>query len=153
MAQKDLRTLIRLHKWALDDKQRKLGQLLRFEAALYNRKDLIARQYAEEERVANENQTAALTFGAYVEWYIAERDRVIQAIEENKLEILKVRDEIFDAFQELKTFEITQENRDKREKEELERKMGAVLDEIGLNLYRRKKSEEAELQKNPASSS
>lgn len=141
MAGKDLKTLIRLHKWDLEDKQRKLGQLLRFEAALYNRKDLIRRQYEEEERVANENQVAALTFGAYVEWYIAERDRVNRAIVENEAEILKVRDEILEAFQELKTFEITQENRHKREMAELERKMNAVLDEIGLNLYRRKQEE------------
>ncbi len=141
MAGKDLKTLIRLHKWDLEDKQRKLGQLLRFEAALYNRKDLIRRQYEEEERVANENQVAALTFGAYVEWYIAERDRVNRAIAENEAEILKVRDEILEAFQELKTFEITQENRHKREMAELERKMNAVLDEIGLNLYRRKQEE------------
>lgn len=141
MAGKDLKTLIRLHKWDLEDKQRKLGQLLRFEAALYNRKDLIRRQYEEEERVANENQVAALTFGAYVEWYIAERDRVNRTIAENEAEILKVRDEILEAFQELKTFEITQENRHKREMAELERKMNAVLDEIGLNLYRRKQEE------------
>ena len=54
-----------------------------------------------------------------------------------------MRDEIREAYQELKTFEITQENREKREAAELERKNNAVLDEIGLTLYRRKQEEDA----------
>ena len=55
-----------------------------------------------------------------------------------------MRDEIREAYQELKTFEITQENREKREAAELERKNNAVLDEIGLTLYRRRQEENAE---------
>ena len=55
-----------------------------------------------------------------------------------------MRDEIREAYQELKTFEITQENREKREAAELERKNNAVLDEIGLTLYRRKQDEDAQ---------
>lgn len=140
MAGHDLKTLIRLHKWTLDEIQRKLGNLLRFEAALMNRKELLKRQYDEEERIAGDNQIAALTFGAYVDWYVKEKERVEQALEDNRREILKVRDELLEAFQELKTFEISQENREQREKEELERKMNRVLDEIGLNLYRRNKA-------------
>lgn len=140
MAGHDLKTLIRLHKWTLDEIQRKLGNLLRFESALLNRKELLKRQYDEEERIAGDNQIAALTFGAYVDWYVKEKERVEQALEDNRREILKVRDELLEAFQELKTFEISQENRERREKEELERKMNRVLDEIGLNLYRRKKA-------------
>lgn len=144
MAKNDLKALIRLHKWELDEIQRKLGNLLRFEEALIKRKELIRRQYEEEERTANENQIAALTFGAYVDWYVQEKEKVEQAIEETRQEILRVRDELLEAFQELKTIEISQENREKREKEELERKMGIILDEIGLNLHRRKQEEQGE---------
>ena len=34
MAKNDLKNLIRLHKWQLDEKRKELGQHLRFEAAL-----------------------------------------------------------------------------------------------------------------------
>lgn len=141
MPKNELKTLIRVHKWELDEKQRKLGNLLRFEQALINRKALLARRFIEEELAANESPVAAVTFGAYVDWHVEETKRVERALEDNRQEILMMRDEIMEAYQELKTLEITQENREKRELAELERKMNAILDEIGLMLYRRKKEE------------
>ena len=144
MAGKDLKTLIRIHKFELDERQRKLGNLLRFEQALENRKILLAKRFIEEESAANESPIAALTFGAYVDWHVEENKRVDTALKETREEISFMRDEIMEAYQELKTLEISQENREKRELAELERKTNAMLDEIGLTLHRRKKTEEAE---------
>ena len=147
MAGKDLKTLIRVHKFELDEKQRQLGNLLRFEQALQNRKILLAQRFVEEEQAANSSPVAALTFGAYVDWHVEENKRVDRALEENRQEILLMRDEIIEAYQELKTLEITQENRDKRELAELERKTNAMLDEIGLTLHRRRQEQEKEEEK------
>ena len=144
MAGKDLKTLIRVHKFELDEKQRQLGNLLRFEQALQNRKILLAKRFIEEEQAANSSPVAAITFGAYVDWHIEENRRVDRALEENRHEILLMRDEIIEAYQELKTLEITQDNRDKRELAELERKTNAMLDEIGLTLHRRRQEQEKE---------
>lgn len=144
MAKNDLRTLIRLHKWQLDEKRKELGQHLRFEAALIKRKELLVRRYAEEEAVSKDDFTAAQTFGLFVDWYIKEQRAADAALEEVRAQILRVRDEIYEAFRTLKTYEITQDNRDKREKAELERKMSQVLDEIGLTLNRRLKLENAQ---------
>ena len=143
MAKNDLKTLIRVHQFELDEKRRQLGNLLRFEQSLENRKILLAKRFKEEEEAAKSDQTAALTFGAYVDWHIDEIKRVERALVDARQEIALMRDEIREAYQELKTFEITQENREKREAAELERKNNAVLDEIGLTLYRRKQEEDA----------
>lgn len=143
MAKNDLKTLIRVHQFELDEKRRQLGNLLRFEQSLENRKILLAKRFKEEEEAAKSDQTAALTFGAYVDWHIDETKRVERALVDARQEIALMRDEIREAYQELKTFEITQENREKREAAELERKNNAVLDEIGLTLYRRKQEEDA----------
>ncbi len=143
MAKNELKTLIRVHKFELDEKQRKLGALLRFEQALLNRKVLLAERFKQEEEAANVSPVAALTFGAYVDWHVEENKRVDRALEDNRQEIILMREEIMEAYQELKTLEITQENREKRELAELERKMNAILDEIGLTLYRRRKTEES----------
>lgn len=144
MAAKSLKPLIRVRKFELDEKQRQLGNLLRFEQSLQNRKILLAKRFKEEEQAANDNQVAALTFGAYVDWHVAENRRVDKALEDNRMEILLMRDEIIEAYQELKTLEITQENREKRELAEIERKVNAMLDEIGLTLHRRRQEQEAE---------
>lgn len=143
MAKNELKTLIRVHKFELDEKQRKLGALLRFEQALLNRKVLLAERFKQEEEAANVSPVAALTFGAYVDWHVEENKRVDRALEDNRQEIILMREEIMEAYQELKTLEITQENREKRELAELERKMNSILDEIGLTLYRRRKTEES----------
>ena len=66
MAKNDLKTLIRVHQFELDEKRRQLGNLLRFEQSLENRKILLAKRFKEEEEAAKNDQTAALTFGAYV---------------------------------------------------------------------------------------
>lgn len=150
MARNELKTLIRVHKFELDEKQRKLGNLLRFEQALLNRKVLLAERFRQEEEAANISPVAALTFGAYVDWHVEENKRVDRALEENRQEIILMREEIMEAYQELKTLEITQENREKRELAELERKINAVLDEIGLTLYRRKQLQNEEEQDNSA---
>ena len=144
MAKNELKTLIRVHKFELYDRQRKLGNLLRFEQSLENRKILLAERFRQEEAAANESPAAALTFGAYVDWHVDENRRVDRALADVRQEILDMREEIRAAYQELKTLEITQENRDKREAAEEERKNNAVLDEIGLTLYRRNKRAESE---------
>ena len=48
MAKNELKTLIRVHKFELDEKQRKLGNLLRFEQSLLNRKVLLANRFKQE---------------------------------------------------------------------------------------------------------
>ena len=139
MAKNELKTLIRVHKFELDERQRKLGNLLRFEQSLENRKILLAERFRQEEAAANESPV-----GAYVDWHVDENRRVDRALADVRQEILDMREEIRAAYQELKTLEITQENRDKREAAEEERKNNAVLDEIGLTLYRRNKRAESE---------
>ena len=144
MAKSSLKTLIRLHRFLLDEKRKELGRHLRFEAALIKRKELLRTRYLEEEAVANTNPVAAVTFGQFVDWYISEQKTADSALQAVRVQIEKARDEIMEAFQTLKTYEITQDNREKREKAELERKMGLILDEIGLVLNRRRKEQDSE---------
>ncbi|MCQ2913879.1 MAG: hypothetical protein MJ247_01635 [Alphaproteobacteria bacterium] len=142
--ERSIKTLIKLEKTRLDEKQRALGRLLRFEKSLKNRKILLANQFIEEEKVAKIDQVAALTFGAYVDWNINENKRVDKALAETKSEIRVMRIDIRESFREIKTLEIVLENRRKRARMEQERKDNAFLDEVGLNLYRRRQEEDRE---------
>ena len=138
MSKDELKVLIRIYKFELDEKQRKLVNLLRFEQALLNRKALLEERFKQEEATANENPLTALTFGAYVDWHVKENKRLDHALAENGEEIVLMREEIRESYLELKTVEITQENREKRQLDELKRKINNILDEIGLNSHRRK---------------
>lgn len=144
MARKGLHSLIRLRKWEVDEKQRALATLLRHEEAV------IARQEALEAEIAAE---LAFAGGAPVELrgtlqgYIARCDdmraRLAAALREVQARVARAQDDLAESYRRLKTFEVTQQNRDKAEAAEAGRREEMGLNEIGMTLYRRGKALES----------
>jgi flagellar protein FliJ len=140
---KGLKTLIRLAGFNVDEKRRVL-------VALQTREDEILaaiaaeeRQLAEEQRIASEDSTGVgFLYGAYANAWLDRRGKYQTMLAAVRAEIEKARDDLAEAFREQKTYELTQTNREKRAKEEADQKEQAFLDEIGLNLYRRKGKDE-----------
>ncbi|BAE49431.1 flagellar export protein FliJ [Paramagnetospirillum magneticum] len=143
MANKGLKTLIRLSKWNVDEKQRVL-------VALQGREDeiLAAIHHAEqtliqEQRVASDDAVGVgFAYATFANAWLARREQLMQMLEQVRREIVKARDELAEAFNELKTYEITQKERERRAQAERDKKEQAFLDEIGLNIHRRKDKEE-----------
>lgn len=141
---KGLKTLIRLSKFSVDEKRRVL-------TALQTREDQIIEEIRQgEEQLRHEQHLAAedatgigFSYGAFQNAWMRRRDLMHQALAAVRADIEKARDELAEAFRELKTYEVTQANREKREREELDRKEQIFLDEIGLNMHRRKQEAEA----------
>ena len=139
MAKKDLHTLIRLRKWDVDEKQRALAVLLRQE------EEIIARQADLEAEVESELAfTATLpadqrgTLAAYLKRCDEFRQRLAGVLEEVRRQIAGAQNELAEAYRRLKTFEITQEARDAAEAAEERRAEEIELNELGLELHRRK---------------
>lgn len=136
---KGLKTLIRLSKFKVDEKRREL-------TALQNREEkILADLAADEQRLRHEQQVAAqdaagvgYLYGAYHQAWMARRDAFHAALAKVRQEIEGIRDELAELFREQKTYELTQANREKREREEQDRKEQLFLDEIGQNLHMRK---------------
>lgn len=136
---KGLKTLIRLSKFTVDEKRRVL-------TALQAREDQIIQDIAQgEEQLKREQHLAAedatgigFIYGAFQDAWMQRRERMHQSLRAVRGEIEIARDELAEAFRELKTYEITQANREKREREEADRKEQIFLDEVGLNIHRRK---------------
>lgn len=139
---KGLKTLIRLSKFNVDEKRRVL-------TALQTREDHIIEeirqgeaQLKEEQRLAAADATGVgFVYGAFQRAWMKRRDLMHQALAAVRRDIEKARDDLAEAFRELKTYEITQANREKREREEADRKEQVFLDEVGLNIHRRKDKE------------
>ncbi|MBI3446349.1 MAG: hypothetical protein HY055_13580 [Magnetospirillum sp.] len=136
---KGLKTLIRLSKWNVDEKQRVL-------VALQGREDEILswirqseEQLKEEQRLAAEDTTGiGFAYGAFANAWLGRREQMFGMLEMVRAEIVRAREELAEAYNELKTFEITQRERDRRAQEERDKKEQAFLDEVGLNIHRRK---------------
>ncbi len=142
---KGLKTLIRLSKFNVDEKRRTL-------TALQTREDAIIEEIRQgEEQLKREQELAAadatgvgFAYGAFHKAWMVRRDMMRQALAAVRQQIEVARDELAEAFREQKTYEVTQANREKREREEADRKEQIFLDEIGLNMHRRRTEAEAE---------
>ena len=138
---KDLKNLIRLHEWQVDEKRRKVGTLLSLVADL----ELQARRLedelvAEQAAAAADPAEAGFFYGIYAETVIERRQRIAYSIAKAEEEIAAAQDELREAYRELKKYEIAQENRSKREAYEQARKEQAFLDDIGLQSFRQKRA-------------
>jgi len=135
----EIETLIRLRKFEVDEHHRKMAVLLRREEAVIRGLDALKE---EKEAETNFMQSAGvwegITFAAYLEHWELRNQQFIGALRRIRGDIEKVRDELSDAYRRLKTFEITKENRDIEENREESRLEQIDLDEMGLDLYRRK---------------
>lgn len=134
---KTINTLIRVHKQRLDDKRIRLVEIENERDRLRRSIDDLAAELESEKRTAATSYDAAQTFTAYAA-RIGERRRAY----ENEMiaigsRIVKVAEEVAEAFRELKKYEISRDLRQDRENMLEARREQALFDEIGSAIRRR----------------
>jgi len=137
---RNLKSLIKLHEWNLDERRRELGDLLREHDALINQKENLINQVAKEQEIANQSDDfiVGASFGPFAMASRMRREQLDDMIVAKNQEVEQARDRLNEAYKELKTYEITQANRERREAEEKDRKEQAFLDEMGMLAHQRK---------------
>ncbi len=139
----DLDPLIRVHKHAIDQKQKFLAELYRQAEELAAQKQTMLNQLEEEKEKVKDMDVAMLSYmGPYseaVKARVAEIDEAAATLEA-RIEI--ARDDLREAFAELKKIEITQERRAAEELAAINKKESEMLDEIALDTFRRNQAEE-----------
>jgi len=141
MAKKDLHNLIRLRKWDVDEKQRHLAAMLRHEEAVLERRRALEDEIAAEMAFASE---APVELRGTLPGYIARSDemraRLAIALRDVQIRVGHAQEQLAESYRRLKTFEVTQDARDKAEAIELNRREEIDLNEMGMTLYRRGKA-------------
>lgn len=141
---KGLKTLIRLSKFNVDEKRRALTALQAREDHVLEEIRQAELRLAYEHKMATENPTTVgFAFPAFYRAWTQQRHTLDQALQAVRQQIELARDELAEAFREQKTYEVTQANREKREREEADRKEQIFLDEVGLTMHRRRGEEQA----------
>lgn len=138
MARRGMQTLIRLHRWQLDELRRRLMPLEEERQSLLETgRTLLERLEAERLVVAaGQGETADLqAFKQRVMVQHAEIDQRVASLEET---IERLREKMASAFQDVKKFEITEEQRQAAERKERQRREQNSLDEIGLTVHQRR---------------
>ena len=140
---KSLDNLIRLHKWQLDEKRRNLAELEKLREALQLDLVKLAADLAREGALADTAGDGTLAAGtlAFPGWMaatLARRDKINASIVESEQRILTAKEEVGEAFAEVKRYEQVAEARDRRARDSLNRRLAAEMDEAGLEGHRRK---------------
>jgi len=136
----DLKPLIRLRKYRVEEKQKVLAELFRQTELLEGRKRVLSIEMDREEELANESDSidAIFAFVAYAARVNTEIEKLNMLLEKMEPKILKAQDDMREAFSEQKKAEIIQEKREDDEQKEIARKENSNLDAIGVEVFRRK---------------
>lgn len=139
----DLKSLIRVRKHTVEQKQKTVADLYRAAEELQNQKaGLLENLALEEEKLKNMSVEMLSYFGPYseaVKERVTEIDKKSDTLEKR---IMIAQEDMREAYAELKKVEITQERREEEETKEIKDKEAAELDEIALEGYRRNLEED-----------
>ncbi len=138
-----LNSLVRVHQWELDEKRQKLADMERLLEKL--EKDLltISQAYEAEKLIAASSPEAATAFANYADAVKQRRQRIRDSMQILGASIETAREEVRASFQELKKYETAESNEQRREKAKRAKREQQALDEVGLNLYRRRMARRA----------
>lgn len=137
---KGIDSLIRLHKWRVDEERRRLAALESMAFDFARRLEALEAELQHEAAVAGSSIDAGISFGGYAAGMRSRRERLIQSREEVEAEIVNVREMVSRAFQELKRYEIVAEDRRRRAALKEKRAEQSILDEMGVERFRRARS-------------
>ena len=129
-----LKTLERIQKFKIDEQRKIMVDLQTKEEKILNDLRRLIQEYEQEKDFAAKNGYIG-DFGAYTKRYLQYREAFEAQLAALRTEIEKVRDKMSDMFKEQKTYEIVDNNRQKRREKEESAKDQKTLDEIGTNAY------------------
>lgn len=134
-----LGSLVRVHTWALNEKQQTLAGLEGLGEKLRNDLEGLEAELQQEQSAATDSIEGTIAFPAFVAAALERRKRLRVSIANLDLAIEVAREEVRDAYQEVKKYELARDNHERREKNRLALRERKASDELAATLHRRKK--------------
>ena len=131
------RVLARIHKWKIDELRREISSLETQRHAEQFRVLQIDEAVEDEAHKASGNLIGTFSFSNFASASRSKREEATQVITDLDGKIQHLQDELQAAFQELKRYEIADEQRQAQEAAEISRKEQIDSDEIGIESHRR----------------
>ncbi len=135
---KSIDLMIQVNKSILEEKRRDLALVINEEEVIENKINKLEIELKREQLYSKRN----LEIKLYLESFAREVRRKTKLLNNDlsKLRLIleKLREQVSRAYVELRKFEITKENQQKKEIIESERLERIELDEISINMHRRK---------------
>ncbi len=135
-----LESMVRVHRWMLDEKQRKLIDLRTFLEKLKSDLESLDAELEAEREASARSDEAGAAFPAYVAAALDRRKKLCETIANLERETETAREEVTEAFSELKKYEIASDNQESQESDKRKRRERVNLDELGVSIYRRSRA-------------
>jgi len=130
--------LMRLQRWTLDEKRRQATDLELLIERLVQDIIKLDEQVEREIEASRANLELQRALPGYRQVMKGRRERMDKSLVDLRGELEKLREQITEAFSDLKKTEQTVKNREQRQRLAERRKDQAISDEVGLQLHRRK---------------
>lgn len=132
-----LDSVIRLHRWKLDELRRKLADLDALRVRFTDQRLRLDEEVASESALAATSEEARATLAPYLDSARGRRDRIDASIVEVGREIELTRAAVEDAFREVKSYEVARAEQERRAAVVRQRREQYRMDEIALAMRRR----------------
>lgn len=133
-----LESLIRLHRWRLDEHRRRLAELEGFAERLRQDRRRIDAELTREQTVAARSFEGQLAYPGYLRRVRERQTTLERSLTETEAQIATAREVLAEAFQELKRHEIAQASRDFHQRQQLARRERIELDAVAIENHRRR---------------
>jgi flagellar export protein FliJ len=129
-------TLIRLKRFQVDEKRRRVAQIEMMIADFERMAAELEAEIASEEKKAGIADAAHFAYPTYAKAAAQRRDNLLQSAANLKGELNEAQEELAEAFEELKKVEILEDRERNAERAAAGAREQAAMDEIGLSRAR-----------------
>ena len=133
-----LDTLIKVHRWQLDEQRRKVAEFESLAEKLRSELLRLDQEEVSEQQVAGDSHEASYAYSGYARVLIDRRNTLFKSVQETEQQIVQARSDLADAFAEVKRYEIAAANRLLAKHRGIERIRQQELDEVGIDSFRRR---------------
>lgn len=133
---KGLSGVVRLHKWQVDEKRRQITELETMRSEIVKQLEKLINDLAAEQNHVATTNVVDINYANYASSVKSRRENLEASITEIDVSIENMKDELSEAFKELKKYEIVHERALERERFEEKRREQERLDELSLNMFR-----------------
>ena len=140
MSRKGMTGMIRLSKWQLDDKRRNLADLEKMKAVFLQNLTDLQNELIREQKKVSESPVVDISYAAYAQQVMVRRLNIVNSMVEIDVSIEDVKDQVAEAFKEVKKYEVVEQRQRDRERADRNRREQGDMDELALNMHRRRQN-------------
>ena len=128
--------IVRLHKWQVDEKRRQISELEVMRSDLEKKLEKLDSDLKDEQKNVASSNVVDINYAGYAAAVMKRRENIEASITEVNVSIENMKDDLAEAFKELKKYEIVEQRAVERELHEQKRREQDRLDEVSLNMFR-----------------